>query len=238
MTEPPPAPPAATPPEAVAPFSTKSVLGRLGRRLELDEGSRVLEFGVLGLSAGVLLAESVGCHVTVADSSALTLERVRAQAEAAGVGKGLSLLQVDGASPSFPQATFELAICAGRARALAPLAALLRPVLLPSQGRLVAVVAVRVGVQTRDLSLWERALGAPLLGPQAQLAELARAGFEPEWAEALSEAQLLETYGGKTAAPDEEAALVQSGPAGISFMLVAARRREPDEEPPPARERG
>jgi len=99
-------------------------------------------------------------------------------------------------------------------------------------------VAARVGLANRDLTVWERALGGALRTPQGELAELSRNGFEPEWAEALSESQLVELYGGKKAPPDEEAALVQSGAAGVSFVLVVGRRREPDESPPPARERG
>ncbi len=234
-------PPLAAPPlsaETAAPFTTQGVLSRLARRLELDESSRVFEFGVHGQSAGVLLARECGCRLTVADRSREALDRVRAEAEAAGVGARLTAFELDGTeAPSLPDTGFDLAISPKREMAVSPLAALLRPALLPSRGRIAAVVAARVGLANRDMSAWERALG-PLRTPQAELAELARAGFEPEWAEALSEPQLLELYGSHKGPPDEEAALVQSGPAGLSFVLVVGRRREPNESPPPARERG
>jgi hypothetical protein len=135
-------------------------------------------------------------------------------------------------------AGFELAIAPKRELSVASLATLLRPLLVPSRGRLAAVVAARVGLASRDLAVWERALGGVLRTPQGELAELSRNGFEPEWAEALSESQLVELYGSKKAPPDEEAALVQSGAAGVSFVLVVGRRREPNESPPAARERG
>jgi hypothetical protein len=232
-------PPAAQvlPPETAAPFTTESVLGRLARRVELDEGSRVIEYGVQGRSAAVLLSRESGCRITVAHSSGEVLERVRLEAAAAGVLGRLSL--IESAEPaSLPEAAFELVICAGRLRPLGPVATLLRRVLVPSRGRLAAVVAARVGVATRDLGAWERALGGALRTPQAELAELSRNGFEPEWAEALSETQLVELYGARAAPPEEEAALVQSGPAGVSFVLVVGRRQEPSEVPPPARECG
>jgi hypothetical protein len=224
--------------EVAAPFTSGLVLGRLARRLELDERSRIIEYRVQARSAAVLLAVELGCRVTVADPSAEVLERVRREAEAAGVQNRLSLLELDAGAPALPEGAFELAISAGRARPLATLAALVRPVLVPSKGRLVAVVAVRVGLAAQDMGPWERALGGALRTPQSELAELMRSGFEPEWAEALSETQLLELYGAGPAPPDEEAALVQSGPAGVSFVLVAGRRREPNEAPPPAGARG
>jgi hypothetical protein len=225
-------------PEPRAPFTTGSVLRRLARRLELDETSRIVEFGVVGKSAGVLLARELGCRATVAEASSELLEGVRAEAEAAGVLGQLVLLQVDAGAPSIPAEAFELAITGGRVGALAPLARLLRPALVPSHGRLAAVVAARVGLVPRDLGPWEKALGSSLRTPQAELAELVHSGFEPEWAEALSEAQLVELYGAHPAPADEEAALVQSGPSGVSFVLVAGRRREPNERPPAARDRG
>ncbi len=224
--------------ETVAPFTTASVLGRLARRMNLDEGSRIVEFRVQGASAGVMLARELGCRVTVADPSGAVLQRVEVEAQTAGVLARVSLLEVDAGAPSLPEAGFELAICAARVRPLATLATLVRPVLVPSHGRLVAVVAARVGLATRDLGAWEHALGGALRTPQEELAELLRSGFEPEWAEALSETQLVELYGARAAPPDEEAALVQSGPAGVSFVLVAGRRREPNEAPPPAGARG
>jgi hypothetical protein len=223
--------------EVAAPFTTGLVLGRLARRLELDERSRIIEYRVQARSAGVMLARELGCRVTVADPSADVLARVRQEAEAAGVQNRLSLLELDAGAAALPEGAFELAISSGRARPLATLAALVRPVLVPSKGRLVAVVAVRVGPAAQDMGPWERALGA-LRTPQGELAELMRSGFEPEWAEALSETQLVELYGAGAAHPDEEAALVQSGPSGVSFVLVAGRRREPNEAPPPAGARG
>jgi hypothetical protein len=239
MAEPPNLTTPAFSPETAAPFTTESVLSRLARRLELDEGSRVLEFGVHGRSAAVLLARACGCHCTVADPSREALERVRAEAEAAGVVARLSTVELDAmTTPSVSATGFELAIAPKREVPVGSLATLLRPLLVPSRGRLAAVVAARVGLAPRDLAVWERALGGALRTPQGELAELSRNGFEPEWAEALSESQLIELYGAQKAPPDEEAALVQSGAAGVSFVLVVGRRREPDEPPPVARERG
>ena len=226
-------------PETAAPFTTESVLSRLARRLELDEGSHVFEFGVHGRSAAVLLARESGCRFTVADRSREVLERVRAEADAAGVLGRLTAFELDGTSaPALPEGGFDMAISPKREMPLAPLVTLLRPLLIPSRGRLAAVVAARVGLASRDMGAWERALGGALRTPQTELAELMRNGFEPEWAEALSEPQLVELYGARKAPPDEEAALVQSGPAGLSFVMVVGRRREPNESPPPARERG
>ena len=224
--------------DAAAPFTTEPVLSRLGRRLELEEDARVLEFRLSGPSAAVQLARDIGCRVTVADASLEVLERVRLEAEAAGVLKQLTLLPLNGTPPSLPEAAFDLAIAGQRVSALGPLATQLRPSLFPGRGRLVAVVAARVGVARRDLTAWEQALGGPLRSPQAELAELMRAGFEPEWAEALSEAELVQRYGAAPASAAEEAALMDVGPSGLSFLLVAGRRREPDEVPPPARDRG
>jgi len=224
--------------EPRAPFTTASVMGRLARRLEIGGRSRLLEFGVTGTSAAVLIAAELGCRITVADASRDALDRVRSEAEAAGVRGLLTPMAVDAQSPSLPADAFDLAIAGARARVLGPLARLLRPALVPSRGHLAAVVAARVGTQARDLASWERALGAPLRSPQAELAELQRCGYEPELAEALSEAGLVELYGVHPAPPDEEAALVQSGPGGVSFMLVAGRRAEPSERPPAARDRG
>jgi len=238
MADSPPSAAPALPAETAAPFTTRLVLSRLARRMELDERSRIIEFRVQGRSAAVLLAQELGCRVTVADPSDEVLERVRLEADAAGVRGKVSLFQLDAGAPSLPEAAFELAICAGRVRPLATLATLVRPVLAPSKGRLAAVVAVRVGPAALDLGAWEQALGGALRTPQAELAELMRSGFEPEWAEALSETQLLELYGARAAPPDEEAALVHSGATGVSFVLVAGRRREPGEPPPPAGARG
>jgi hypothetical protein len=224
--------------EPRAPFTQGPVLGRLARRLELGGRSRLLEFGVAGKSAAVLLAAELGCRITVADASREELDRIRAEAEVAGVRGLLTPMAIDAQSPSLPADAFDLAIAGARTRALGPLARLLRPALLPSRGHLAAVVAARVGTAERDLAAWERVLGAPLRSPQAELAELYRCGFEPELAEALSEAELVELYGVQPAPPDEEAALVQSGPAGVSFVLVAGRRAEPNERPPAARDRG
>jgi hypothetical protein len=238
MAESPTPPAPSLPPDAAAPFTTESVLSRLARRLELDEGSCVLEFGVHGKSAGVVLARECGCRFTVVDRSGEALAQVRTEAEAAGVARRMSEVVLDAVSMTSLAGTFDLALSPKREMPLAPLATLLRPLLLPSRGRVAAVVAARVGLATRDLGPWERALGAPLRTPQAELAELTRNGFEPEWAEALSEPQLVELYGARQAPPEEEAALVQAGPAGVSFVLVVGRRREPNEAPPPARERG
>lgn len=225
-------------PETTAPFTTEAVLARLGRRLELDEASRILEFRVRGPSAAVLLAQAQGCRITVADPSPEVLDGVQREADAAGVLHRLTLLRVDAAAPALPPASFDVALAVERVSSLTPLAKLLRPALVPSEGRLVAVVAARVGLARRDLSAWEQALGAPLRSPQVELTELMHNGFEPEWAEALSEAELLQLYGARQAPAGEEAALVQLGPAGLSFVLVAGRRREPGESPPPARDRG
>jgi hypothetical protein len=237
MSDTPPTAAQALSPETAAPFTTESVLGRLARRLELDEDSSVLEFRVRGRSAAVLLAKACGCHITVADASGDVLERTRQEAEAAGVGNRLSVLKVV-EGMALPEAGFDLALSAVRVSPLGQLATLLRPVLVASRGRLAAVVAARVGLAIRDLGVWEKALGGPLRSPQAELAELSRNGFEPELAEALSETQLVELYGARAAPPEEEAALVQSGPAGVSFVLVVGRRQEPSEAPPPARHHG
>lgn len=226
-------------PETAAPFTTEPTLARMARRLELDEDSRVFEFGLHGRSSAVLLARACGCHFTVADRSGEALERARAEAEAAGVAGRLTTLALDDAlTPSLTGVAFDLAIAPKREMPLAVLTARLRPLLLPSRGRLAAVVAARVGVATRDLAPWEHALGGALRTPQAELAELMRNGFEPEWAEALSEPEVVELYGARAAPPEEEAAMVQAGPAGVSFVLVVGRRREPNEAPPRARERG
>jgi hypothetical protein len=239
MADPPSPAIAAPPPETAAPFTTEAVLGRMARRLELDEGSQIFEFGVHGRSSAVLLARECGCRFTVADRSPEALERVRAEADAAGVVGRLTALQLDAAlTLPVPAVAFDLVISPKRETALAELTTRLRSLLVPSKGRLAAVVAARVGSASRDLGPWEKALGGTLRTPQAELAEFTRNGFEPEWAESLSEPQLVELYGASTAPPDEEAALVQAGPAGVSFVLVVGRRREPDESPPRARERG
>jgi hypothetical protein len=224
-------------PETAAPFTTESVLGRMARRLELDEGSRVLEFRVQGRSAAVLLARETGCRITVAADSGEVLERIRLEADVAGVGGRVTLLQF-AEGMALPEGGFDLALSAVRVRPVSGLATILRPALVPSRGRLAAVVAARVGLATRDIGAWERALGGPLRSPQQELAELSRSGFEPEWAEALSETQLVELYGARAAPPEEEAAMVQSGPAGVSFVLVVGRRQEAGEPPPSARDHG
>jgi len=233
-----PPPPPEAPAGSRAPFTTGAVLGRLARRLDLGGRARVLEFGVAGRSAAVLLAAELGCRITVADASREVLDRVRAEAEAAGVRGLLTPMSIDAVAPSLPADAFDLAIAGARVPGVGPLARLLRPALLPSRGHLAAVVAARVGTAERDLAAWERALGGPLRSPQAELAELNRSGYEPELAEALSEAQIVDLYGARPGSPDEETALVQVGPSGVSFVLVAGRRAEPSERPPATRDRG
>jgi len=225
-------------PDSRAPFTAASVLARAGRRLELDEDSRVLEFRVQGPSAAVLLAQATGCRITVADVSKEVLERVQLEADAAGVLHRLTLLTLVGEPPALPAEAFDVALSASRAAQLAEVATQLRPVLVPSKGRLLAVVAVRVGLARRDLAAWEKAFGAPLRPAQTELLEMTKHGFEPEWMETLSEAEVVQRYAAAAAHPGEAAALAQLGPAGLSFALVAGRRREPNEAPPPARDRG
>src|SRR5271165_4883972 len=95
MADPPAETAATRPPETAAPFTSEPVLARLGRRLELDDTSRVLEFRVRGPSAAVLLARDIGCRISVADASREALERVKLEADAAGVLHRLTLLAVD-----------------------------------------------------------------------------------------------------------------------------------------------
>jgi len=215
-----------------APFCRPSVVGRLVRRLDLPEGAEVLEWGVRnGSTAAELCALRMSVTLVEPDEAALdrALQSVRESVTAVRADR----------PPEALAGRFALVILHGRDALGDQVAVAAREFLAP-EGRVAFVRPVRVLLRPPPglVEQWERHWKLTLRTPQELLASLPAAGYEPDFAEALSLDEMDALYGAAPEAMAEEAALYRAGAAGISFALVSGRRREPDEKPRPSRDRG
>lgn len=240
------------PPEAKSPFIDGSAARQLLRIARLASGARVLEVGAAGSRVGFALAEQAECIVTLAESDAAGVAALEA-AIAASKLEGLSATRVDPLAPQLPPDAFDVILL--QPRGLMPLASALevyRPILRRS-GRLVFTWPTRVGrfPGAPSLSWWEQRLGEALPVSRDLLLQVGAAGYEPEAAETLGDAEMDELYRSLeeqlSALSEEERALLreeisihraQNGKAGVAFTRVIARRREAGEKPPTTRDRG
>jgi hypothetical protein len=215
-----------------APFCRPSVVGRLVRRLELPEGARALEWGVAhGSTAGALAA--LGLSVTVVDPDEAALERVLV-----GIGAEISAIRAE-RPPQSSAGQFDLVLLHARDALGGDAPRIAREWLAP-EGRLAFVRPVRVlgRPPPAQIEAWERLWGVVLSTPQQVLAQLAPAGYEPDFSETLGLEEMDALYASAPDALAEERTLQRAGAAAISFTLAVGRRRDADEKPRPSRDRG
>jgi len=215
-----------------APFCRASVVSRLVRRLELAQGSEVLEWGVARGSTVATLVK-LGMTVTLVEPDEEALDRVLQETR----------VEVNAVRAERPPASmagrFALILLHTRDALGDEVAHVAREFLAP-EGRVAFVRPVKVLLRPPPglVEQWERHWGHALRTPQELLAAFPAAGYEPDFAEALGIDEMDALYG---AAPDElaeEAALYRAGAAAISFAIAVGRRREPDEKPRPSRDHG
>ena len=215
-----------------APFCRASVVSRLVRRLELEPGSEVLEWGVARGSSAATLVE-LGMAVTLVEPDEEVLDRVLQETR----------VQVNAVKAERPPAAmagrFALVLLHARDALGEDVASVAREFLAP-EGRVAFVRPVKVLLRPPPglVEQWERHWGRALRTPQELLASFPAAGYEPEFAEALGIDEMDALYDEAPDALAEETALYRAGAAAISFVLAVGRRREADEKPRPSRDRG
>ena len=215
-----------------APFCRASVVSRLVRRLELAQGSELLEWGVARGSTAATLVK-LGMTVSLVEPGEEALDRVLQETR----------VEVNAVRAERPPASmagrFALILLHTRDALGDEVASVAREFLGP-EGRVAFVRPVKVLLRPPPglVEQWERHWGHALRTPQELLAAFPAAGYEPDFAEALGIDEMDGLY---AAAPDElaeEAALYRAGAAAISFAIAVGRRREPDEKPRPSRDHG
>ena len=215
-----------------APFCRASVVSRLVRRLELAQGSELLEWGVARGSTAATLVK-LGMTVSLVEPGEEALDRVLQETR----------VEVNAVRAERPPASmagrFALILLHTRDALGDEVASVAREFLGP-EGRVAFVRPVKVLLRPPPglVEQWERHWGHALRTPQELLAAFPAAGYEPDFAEALGIDEMDALYG---AAPDElaeESALYRAGAAAISFAIAVGRRREPDEKPRPSRDHG
>ena len=215
-----------------APFCRASVVSRLVRRLELMQGSELLEWGVARGSTAATLVK-LGMTVSLVEPGEEALDRVLQETR----------VEVNAVRAERPPASmagrFALILLHTRDALGDEVASVAREFLGP-EGRVAFVRPVKVLLRPPPglVEQWERHWGHALRTPQELLAAFPAAGYEPDFAEALGIDEMDALY---DAAPDElaeEVALYRAGAAAISFAIAVGRRREPDEKPRPSRDHG
>lgn len=226
---------------------------RLLRALDVQPGERVLLLGAADGAALKVLGREFGAQVTAVEWDPGLAAAAEARIREENLSGRVTLRT--GAPADLPKAGFEVVLVESLLPPgpLTAIAAQLREHLGPN-GRLGLTLPAAVGLSTAPavLAHWEKLLGAPLVRPWALLGQLEKAGFEPQWAEALSEEVLAEHYrlaeerlqgqSGDGAAQLQQ--LVElfkrsgGGRSGSAFVMLTGRRREPGEKPPPARTSG
>jgi len=215
-----------------APFCRASVVSRLVRRLELAQGSELLEWGVARGSTAATLVK-LGMTVSLVEPGEEALDRVLQETR----------VEVNAVRAERPPASmagrFALILLHTRDALGDEVASVAREFLGP-EGRVAFVRPVKVLLRPPPglVEQWERHWGHALRTPQELLAAFPAAGYEPDFAEALGIDEMDALY---DAAPDElaeEVALYRAGAAAISFAIAVGRRREPDEKPRPSRDHG
>src|SRR5512144_2065284 len=213
------------------PFCRASVVSRLVRRLELPPGAEVLEWGVAQGTAAATLAR-LGMSVTLVESDEEALDRVLQ-----GTRSEVNAVKAE-RPPASMAGRFALILLHARDALGDEVASAAREFLAP-EGRLAFVRPVKVLLRPPPglIEECERHWGHPLRTPQELLAAFPRAGYEPDFAEALGLDEMDALYDAAPEGLAGEAALYRAGAAAISFALAVGRRREPDEKPRPSRDR-
>jgi len=231
-------------------------LRRLALIARLGSESKVLDLGCGGGSASILLARDFGCSVVAADDDGAALAALDGRLRSESLSSRVETLTIDFTQLTFGDGEFNLILApAGGVYSFSEAARKLRRY-LAVRGRLLICHPVRIGKNPASSAVgkyWEQKLGGPLQLPRELLQLFENAGYEPEAAEALSEAELGELYRAleqKLAklSKDKQAAAklaeqidlyrAQNGRSGATFVCALGRRKEPGEKPPAARERG
>ncbi|HVV43715.1 MAG TPA: methyltransferase domain-containing protein, partial [Bryobacteraceae bacterium] len=89
----------------------QALTARLGERLGLASGMRVLDVASGKGESAVFLAVRFGCHVDGVDFGARNVGEARARAAAAGVSHLVSFVEGDAEQLDFPDAAFDAVIC-------------------------------------------------------------------------------------------------------------------------------
>ena len=225
---------------------------RLVKALDVQPGERVALLGAADGASLKILGREFGAQVTAVEWEPALLSAAEARVREENLSGRVTLRS--GGPAELPRAGFDVVIVESMPPPgpLTPFAAELRE-LLALNGRLGLTLPAAVGLSTAApvADHWARQQGAPLVRPQAMLGQLEQAGFEPQWAEALSDEVLAEHYrlaagvvataDAARAAPLKDAiALFTEGPGrtGSAFVMIVGRRREPGEKPPAARTSG
>jgi len=230
---------------------TPETLRRLIRALDVQPGERVLLIGGGGGTAFPLLANEARAKVTALEWEPGFVAACEARARDASLAGKVVVHQGDLTAvqgQSFESVLLdalpphgELSAFAGQVREL-----------LVANGRLGMTLPAAIGLNTAPevAAFWAEELGMPLARPVALLSLLERAGFEPQWAEALADEVLTEHYRllgdalgtAEAKLADRARAAIEhfkgAGRTGSSYAMLVARRREPGEKPPPARTAG
>ncbi len=82
----------------------------MGRALELDDGSMVLDVACGAGASSIALAKEFGCSVVGVDLSGENLERARGQAEEAGVEDLVQFLEMDAEDLTFEDGRFDAVV--------------------------------------------------------------------------------------------------------------------------------
>jgi ubiquinone/menaquinone biosynthesis C-methylase UbiE len=165
---------------------------RLGERLSLRPGQRVLDLACGRGASALHLAERFGCHVTGVDLGEANLEAARGAARARGLDELTAFQQGDAQALPFDDGAFDAVICEcafclfpDKAAAAGEMARVLAP-----GGRIGFSDLVREGALPPELDglmAWAACIADA--GPlQSYLAALAGAGLQPRWSDRCDEA--------------------------------------------------
>ncbi|QSQ27046.1 methyltransferase domain-containing protein [Pyxidicoccus parkwayensis] len=236
-------------------FGSDESTRRFAKVAQLEPGARVLVLGCgPDCGAALLLVKELGCSVVAADTDDYLLAALRERVKSQGLGDRLEVRRVSLDALGLPEGSFNAILIQGHV--LYPLRNTLtgmRP-LLAKRGRLGMTFPARVGrfAPKAALDFWERRVGGPLLLPRELLQTVESAGYEPESAETLHDAELDTLYrdieaqlasvpvNAQASGLREELALHKesNGKASVSYAFVVGRRKEPGEKPPASRDRG
>lgn len=226
---------------------------RIGRHCTLGPDARVLDLGAGTGAMALLLAREHGCHVTCIDADAAALEKLKAAADADGLGAQIETQVAERPwTPAFEDGAFDAVVVEAGLGFLSPsFIEAVRSVrrLLATDGKLAVLSRARVGRNLpEDVVRFYREANVALELPGKLLETMQQGGFEPLACESLG-GELIEAHLGQlelgldgigveaAAVLREEIALRRSdaGRNAIDSVLLVARRREPHERPPRAR---
>ena len=227
-------------------------LKRLVRALDVQPGERVLLLGAGDGTSLRVLARDAGANVTAVEWDPKLVAALEARVRDEALSGRVTVRQGDGSG--LPSQGFEsvLVDTLPPPGSLTDFTAKLRELLVVN-GRLGITLPVAVGLTTQEpvQAFWSGELGTPLQRPAATLGLIEKSGYEPQWAESLSDELMAEYYRlldeqAQNAEPavaeraKKAIELFRTGPGrtGASHAMLVARRREPGEKPPPARTAG